>query len=69
MKLIRFNIKTQQVENEYEFNKDEILLQVEGTLYIVTPQELEDYKQGKIETIDFADASYELEPNEIFYTE
>ena len=64
--IIRYNIKTKEVEHEYEVREGEKIVYIENTLYIVTEEELKKYINGEIETFEFDDAAYELEENEIF---
>ena len=66
MIILRKNIKTGEVINEYELRSNEIAFMQDGTLYIVTPDELERYERGEIEDYEFDDAPYCLEKDEIF---
>lgn len=66
MIILRKNIKTGEVINEYELRSNEIAFMQDGTLYIVTPDELERYECEEIEDYEFDDAPYCLEKDEIF---
>jgi hypothetical protein len=58
---------TKTIEHEYELQENETIIKINTALYIATQDELQKYLKGEITEIDFDDAPYEEEVNEIFY--
>ena len=64
--LIRYNIKEKFIIKSYPIYEDEIIVQIDNAIYVITQKEFEKYINGEIEVFEFNEPSFELEENEMF---